>query len=167
MKRFAIIESGKVINTVIADDNFTGGIQSDTANTGDAWDGLTFTKPEENNLFVTVSMSGGDGRSDPIGVANNGVESLNISIAIKDKSGSVIPISGSWRIVLRSSDDSEYETLAVTLTNGLASFDYTTTGRTGQISIKDSDLTAVFEIGGKLYSLKVAGDTNFKVYRKI
>lgn len=167
MKRFAIVENGKVINTVIAPDDFTGGIQSDTANTGDTWDGLTFTKPEENNLFVTISMSGGDGRTDPIGVANDGREALSVGIAIKDKTGATVPISGSWRITLRHEDGSVYEIIAVTITNGLASFSYTTTGRMGEVSINDYDLTEKFPINGKTYGLKVAGASKFKVYRKV
>lgn len=165
--RIAIIENGKVKNVIISDSIPENGIQSDTANIDDSWDGFNFTAPEENNLFVTISMSGGDGRTDPVGVANDGVESLGISIAIKNKAGSVIPISGSWRIILRRSGGSEDETLAVTLTNGIASFDYTTTGKTGEVSINNSDLTEKFDIGGKTYGLKVAGDSNFKVYRKI
>ena len=165
--RYAIIENGKVINVIEADENYSEGIQSDTANTGDAWDGLTFTKPEENNLFVTISMSGGDGRTDPIGVANDGIEALSVGIAIKDKTGATVPISGSWRITLRHEDGSVYEILAVTITNGLASFSYTTTGRMGEVSINDYDLTEKFPINGKTYGLKVAGSSKFKVYRKV
>jgi len=165
--RYAIIENGKVVNVIEADENYSEGIQSDTANTGDTWDGSNFIKPEENNLYVTISMAGGDGRTDPIGVANDGVEALVVGIAIKDKDGIVIPLSGSWRITLRHEDGSVYEIIAVTITNGLASFSYTTTGRMGEVLISDSDLTETFPIGGKTYSLKVAGVSKFKVYRRV
>lgn len=167
MKRFAIVENGKVVNAVIAPDDFTGGLQSDTANIGDTWDGVDFIRPDENNLYVTISMSGGDGRTDPIGVANDGVEALVVGIAIKDKTGATVTISGSWRITLRHEDGAVYEVLAVTITNGLASFNYTTTGRMGEVSINDYDLTEKFPINGKTYSLKVAGASKFKVYRRI
>jgi len=46
--RFAIIESGRVVNVAEADEAFgaqQGWIASETAGIGDLWDGSTFTRP--------------------------------------------------------------------------------------------------------------------------
>jgi hypothetical protein len=48
-QRYAVIDAGKVENTILAESGFSIPgktlVQSDTAATGDLWDGATFTKP--------------------------------------------------------------------------------------------------------------------------
>lgn len=168
MKRFAIVENGKVINTVIAPDNFIGGIQSYTANTGDDYiNGEFITPSNQPKIKLEISLSGGDGRNDPIGMYNDGTNSIDVSASLRMPDNSILPITKEYRIILRLCDGTKYEMIGVKIVNGICSFTYTTIGKTGEVHIEAEDMTETFDIGGTIYGLEVTGNCCFKVYRKI
>lgn len=168
--RYAIIDNGKVVNVVEADDSFEGGIRSDAANIGDDYINGEFIKPDQTTtpkIKLDISLSGGDGRNDPIGLYNDGTNSISVNIALKMPDGSILPITKQYRIILRLCDSTKYEMLGVNIVNGQASFNYTTIGRTGEVYIEPEDMTETFNIDGTIYGVEVCGDCCFKVYRQI
>lgn len=125
------------------------------------------------NIYFHIALSGGDGRNDPIGVENNGVEKLHVNCTVRAGEATdsaiidAIP-DKSWRILLRHNDGSEYETINVSMVSGVIAFDYYTTNiKTGLVYVDESALDEIFEIGGYKYRIKLVGDTEFKVYRNL
>lgn len=166
--RYAIIENNIVINVVEADESFEGGIQNDTANIGDNYlNGIFVSPSSQPKIKLEISLSGGDGRNDPIGVYNDGVNKLSVHAALKMPNDSILPVTKQYRIILRLCDGTKYEMIGVNLTNGECSFDYTTIGRSGEIHIEAEDMTEQFDIGGIIYGIEMSGDCCFKVYRQM
>jgi hypothetical protein len=125
------------------------------------------------NVYLHVALSGGDGRKDPIGVENNGIEKLHANCTVRAGEATdsaiidAIP-DKSWRILLRHNDGSEYETINVSMVSGVIAFDYYTKNiKTGLVYVDESALDEIFEIGGYKYRIKLVGDTEFKVYRNL
>ncbi|WP_035278096.1 hypothetical protein, partial [Desulforegula conservatrix] len=79
-------------------------------------------------LYVHVAFSGGDGRNDPIGVANDGVEGLNVVCTARQSADPGSPVVESlpdrtWRLLLRTSAGSaEYETISASMVKGIMAF---------------------------------------------
>lgn len=166
--RYAIIENNKVINVVVANEYFVGGIQSDTANIGDNYINGEFIKHgHQPKINLEISLSGGDGRNDPIGMYNDGINAISVNATLKMPDNSILPVTKEYRIILRLSDGTKYEMIGVNMINGICSFDYTSTGKTGEVTIEAEDMTETFNIGDIIYGLDVVGDCCFKVYRKI
>lgn len=125
------------------------------------------------NIFFHIDLSGGDGRNDPIGVANDGVDKLHVRCVAKatqePTSAAITAIPDkSWRILLRHIDKTEYETITVAMSAGVIEFDYYTSNpKTGLVYVDESALDEIFEIGGYNYKIKLVGDIQFKVSRNL
>ena len=139
--------------------------------------------PEENiiPLYVHVTMSGGDGE-DPIGIQNDGTDTCNIHVEIRDgedpsNSNIVTSISDVWRVNLRKWDNHEVmDIIKIQITNGVADFTYHTTPNAicGVYYVDQADIYETFDVGGQLYSFNLVEQTYagtdcnwpcFKVYR--
>lgn len=124
--------------------------------------------------YIHVGLSGGDGRNDPIGVANDGIEKLHVVCTARQSADPASPVIGAlpdktWRILLRiAADATEYENITAAMLNGVMTFDYQTTNPLAVlIKIDPNDMNEIFEIAGYKYGIKLMGDLEFKVYRKI
>ena len=118
-------------------------------------------------LFLHVDISGGDGMN-PIGISNNGTDTFQVTAALRNgiEAGSnIVPYSGEWRIIIRDSQGGIYDQVKVVMTDGILDFLYGTTNPAGVCSMNAADLTEIFEIGNMQYSLRLAKDVEFKVYR--
>lgn len=127
MKRFAIVENGEVINTVIAPDDFTGGVQSDIANIGDLFDGSVFISPVSMALpeiVITSIISDKPGSvikpdfSDIMCLVGS---QLTCMAELRAQDGSVIPLTDTFKMPLRSRDNRE-RFVFVAFESGLATF---------------------------------------------
>ena len=166
--RYAIIENNKVVNVVVSDESFVGGIQADTANIGDDYINGEFITPiPQPKIKLEINLSGGDGRNDPIGMYNDGVSAIAVNATLKMPDNSILPVTKEYRIILRLCDGTKYEMIGVNMVNGVCSFNYTSIGKTGEVHIEAEDMTETFDISGVIYGLEVVGDCCFKVYRKI
>ena len=124
----------------------------------------------KNYLYIHLTMSDGDGR-EPLGIINNGIDALSIIATFReseDPSSSVITsITGlSWRISIRDSSNFIYDIIDVPFTNGVASVSYTTTDKSAICSVLESDFEKI-TVGETIYTLKLVGDSTFKVYRQL
>lgn len=127
--RYAIIENGKVVNVAEADEGFDG-IQSDIANIGDTWDGQNFIKPVAEVLPEIVITNIVSDKSDsiirfdfsdiscPVGAT------LTCAAELRAHGGSVIPLTDSFRMPLRSRDGRE-RFVFVSFSSGAATFSST------------------------------------------
>ena len=125
-------------------------------------------------IYVHVGLSGGDGRNDPVGVANDGVEGLNVLCTARQSEDPSSPVitampDRAWRLLLRRAEDnSEYEIINATMTAGVMAFTYKTTNQLAVlVKIDPKDMDEVFEIGGFKYGIRLVGDLKFKVYRRM
>ena len=134
--------------------------------------GIRAARAGVQKIYLHVELSGGDGRNDPIGLANDGVEKLNIRCTARMGESAVSELvtglpDTTWRIILRHADGSEYETVALPMVGGVIDVDYYTTNpKTGVVTIAQEDLTERFELGGYIYGLALVGKPEFKVYRR-
>ena len=131
--------------------------------------GDRLTYETRNYLYLHVALVGGDGRSDPIGIANDGVETINVVATLRQdeevESSVLESISGDFRIILRHSSGDEFSTIKVAMDAGVIRFPFkTTSSMTGLVNILSSDMTKTFSLDGKEYRLKIVGDTQSKVY---
>ncbi|WP_027358059.1 hypothetical protein [Desulforegula conservatrix] len=124
--------------------------------------------------YVHVTLSGGDGRNDPIGVANDGIEGLNVVCTARQSADPGSPVVESlpdrtWRLLLRTEAGSaEYETISASMVSGVMSFTYKTTNQLAVlVKIDPKDMNEIFELGGFKYGIRLVGDLQFKVYRKL
>jgi hypothetical protein len=123
-----------------------------------------------SELFIHLGMTDGDGR-EPLGIKNNGTDILGIVATFRQSADPVSPvieaITGlSWRVTIRNEAGRIYDIVDVAFVNGVASFNYTTTGNPDICSIRESDFDQI-ELGGTTYVLKLVGDSTFKVYRQL
>jgi len=123
-----------------------------------------------NYLYIYLAMTDGDGRK-PLGIKNDGIDSLGIVATFRqteDPESVVIEVitDMSWRVTIRESSGSIYDIIDVIFTNGIASLNYVTTNKTSICDIKESDFEKI-TFGGTEYTLKLIGDTTFKVYRQL
>lgn len=122
---------------------------------------------DKNKIYLHLSMTDGDGM-EPIGIVNNGTDTINVTAALRvsDDIGSpIIPYSKAWRIIIRESGNKIYDQIKVAMVNGVISFNYHTVGAPAICRIDPSDMTETFDIQGDQYLLEVLGNTEFKVYR--
>lgn len=168
--RIAIIENDKVVNIILSNTIPQNGVASDTANIGDDYINGEFITPQQTSMpkiKLEISLSGGDGRNDPIGLYNDGVNYIGVNVALKLPDDNILPITKQYRIIMRLCDGTKYEMLGVNIVDGQASFNYTTSGKTGEVHIEPEDMTETFDVGGVLHGIEVTGDCCFKVYRQI
>ncbi|WP_027360338.1 hypothetical protein [Desulforegula conservatrix] len=125
-------------------------------------------------IYAHVVLSGGDGRNDPIGVANDGIEGLNVICTVRQSEDPGSPViealpDRTWRLLLRTSAGSaEYETISASMVSGVMSFTYKTTNQLAVlVKIDPNDMNEIFELGGFKYGIRLIGDLQFKVYRKL
>ncbi|MBI9092716.1 MAG: hypothetical protein JEZ12_26165 [Desulfobacterium sp.] len=131
--------------------------------------GDKLTYETRNYLYLHVALAGGDGRRDPIGIANDGVETINVVATLRQaeeiESTILESIAGDFRIILRQNSGAEFSTIKVAMEAGVIQFPFkTTSSMTGLVNILSSDMTEIFSLGEKEYRLKIVGDTQFKVY---
>ncbi|WP_027360413.1 hypothetical protein [Desulforegula conservatrix] len=125
-------------------------------------------------LYAHVAFSGGDGRNDPIGVANDGVEGLNVVCTARQSADPGSPVIESlpdrtWRLLLRTSAGSaEYETISASMIKGVMTFTYKTRNPLAvMVKIDPNDMNEIFELSGFKYGIRLVGDLQFKVYIKL
>lgn len=125
-------------------------------------------------FHIHVALSGGDGRNDPIGVANDGIEGLNVICTARQSADPGSPVIESlpdktWRLLLRTEAGSaEYETISASMIKGVMSFTYKTNNPLAVlVKIDPNDMNETFELGGFKYGIRLVGDLQFKVYRKL
>jgi len=126
--------------------------------------------PVVNYLYIHLEMTDGDGR-EPIGIKNDGVDGLSVVATFRqseDPESSVLTsVTGmSWRVTIRDISNQVYDIVDVTFTNGVSSFVYTTSDKPAICYIREYDLEKV-TFGDTEYTLKLVGDTTFKVYRQL
>ena len=128
-----------------------------------------FSESVSNNIYLHTNLSGGDG-IDPIGITNDGIESISILATFRtgedSESDVITSINSSWRVTIRNKNNDIYDIVNVTFTNGVVSFNYTTTSSPDICSIVESDFEDV-TIGETTYEIKLIGNTTFKVYRSL
>jgi len=138
---------------------------------GKIWNGATFENaPEPNYLYIHLAMTGGDGR-DPIGIHNDGIDAMNVVATFRETEDPASPVieavdGVSWRITVRNHVGSVYDIVDVAFMAGIASFAYTTENNPDVCCILESDFEQI-ELGGITYTLKLIGDSSFKVYRQL
>lgn len=126
------------------------------------------------DIYVHVALSGGDGRNDPIGVANDGIEGLNVVCTARQSEDIASPVVTSipdriWRLPLRRAEgNEEYEIISASMIGGVMSFTYKTSNPLAVlVKIDPSDMNEIFDVGGFKYGIKLVGDLQFKVYRRL
>lgn len=126
------------------------------------------------DIYVHVALSGGDGRNDPIGVANDGIEGLNVVCTARQSEDIASPVVTAipdriWRLPLRRAEgNEEYEIISASMIGGVMSFTYKTSNPLAVlVKIDPSDMNEIFDIGGFKYGIKLVGDLQFKVYRRL
>jgi len=138
---------------------------------GKRWNGSAFIDPEltPNYLYIHLAMTG-DGRT-PVGIKNNGVDSLAVTATFRQTSNPASPAISSihdvsWRVTIRDTNNNIYDIVDVNFIQGVAAFNYTTNNNANICQILESDFE-VIEFGGQTYTLKLIGDSTFKVYRDL
>jgi hypothetical protein len=133
-----------------------------TITEGQTWTPLTY-------LYLHIDMVDGDGK-DPIGIINNGTDSMTVSAAFRYtdsvESPLVTAINEEWRVLIRDNDNSIYDVVLISFTAGLAVFQYTTTNRPAVCTMKESDLELIV-LGPNTYKLKLVGTPKFTVFRTL
>lgn len=128
---------------------------------------LVFEKAPAD-VFAHISITGGDGLTPP-GICNDGVNALDISLAIRSgpmPDSPLLPISGTWRILIRSKDGPIYDIVSIQVTDGLGEARYTTTLPPCECTISEDDFDQL-EYGGASYRVRLASPVAIKVYRTL
>ena len=123
---------------------------------------------QDNFVFLHISFSGGDGMI-PLGILNNGQDSIDVDITLRkdiNPESDIIPVSGTWRIVIRNQDGQVYDIIRVTLTDGISKISYTTTNPPAICKVEEKDFEKL-RIDNNEFSIKIIGNPIFKVYRDV
>jgi hypothetical protein len=91
------------------------------------------------------------------GIVNDGVDSIGITVILKDSEGNTLPVTDSYRIALRDRTGAEYSVVKVKFSDGVSYFNYKTTNRAATISISLDDL----EIPGMDVDFQIVGSNKF------
>jgi hypothetical protein len=180
MKRWAEIYDGTVRHIFETDDNFTPvfafpiiavdiTIEDPMPEEGWVYTGTTFSGASgPNEIWLHTNLSGGDEKT-PIGILNNDTQTLTVSGTLRETNSiesNIVDVDDEWRILLRDSDGNIYDIFLVTFTNGITTFDYTTDLRPAVVIINESDFHTI-DFGGTDYTVKIAEEVLFKVYRTL
>ncbi len=129
---------------------------------------VTAAPPKE--VWLHVAITGGDG-DDPPGILNDGTDALSITATLRatvDPASPVIPVSGTWRVTVRDDTGAIYDVVKVQMNAGVVSASYTTTSRPAVCELREQDFTPVPDpAGGEPYTVRLAGQAAWKVYREL
>jgi hypothetical protein len=118
-------------------------------------------------IFLHVTLTDGDGKK-PIGIQNNGTDSLNVSATFRTGDEQTDPIidviNQEWRVTIREPKSRIYDIVNIEFINGILNFHYTTTNKPANCIINEDDFEIV-SLNEVRYKMTLIGDTNFKVYR--
>jgi len=142
----------------------------DISKVGQHWNGTSFIDADENNIYAHVSLTDGDGM-DPIGILNDGVDALHAVVTFRGgpspDSDVITAITGlNRRITIRNTDGAVHDIVMVGFTNGVSEFHYSTEGAPGILQILESDFETL-QVGETEYTIKLVGNSAFKVYRQL
>ncbi len=115
-----------------------------------------------DELLLDITLSGGDGDT-PIGIRNNGIDIVNIAYELKNNDGILAPVDGSFRVVLRDSDELVYDMIKIDFVSGAGSVDYSTTFNPAIVFIDGQDLS----IPGLDVTITIEKDQYIKIYREL
>lgn len=134
----------------------------------------TYHEPVEevtpNYLYIHIAMTDGDGR-EPLGIKNDGIDSLGIVATFRASDDPVSPVitqvtGMTWRVNIRGSLNQIYDIIDVAFVDGIASVAYVTTDKADVCQVLESDFEQI-TVGETTYTLKLVGNTTFKVYRNL
>ncbi len=121
-------------------------------------------------LWLHLDISGGDG-DDPPGIKNDGAHALAISAALRaseDPDSPLVEVDGDWRITIRDDTGAIYDVVKVSMTSGRVTISYTTSARPALCRLDESDFAPLPDpAGGAPYTIRLAGQTRWKVYRTL
>jgi len=135
------------------------------------WYSRLYVEPFEPNIYLHLSVTGGDGK-EPIGVLNDGTDSINVTCTFRKTSDPVsdilTAITGlSRRVTVRKDTGECYDIFSITFVDGISSFAYKTTLDPAICEIKESDFLPVDSGYEVPYIINLIGDNTFKVYRSL
>lgn len=119
-------------------------------------------------IYLHISLSGGDGDADVLGVNLDGSNPIHVVGTLREGSDSASPVveavSGTWRVQLRDQAGGIYDIVQVTMTAGVAEMDYTpaTNLRPALVHMDEADLIRV-----EGYTVRLANPVEMKVYRTL
>ena len=116
----------------------------------------------DTTVFVDITLSGGDGRNDPIGLLNDGIDAVHVVATIKDRDGNTVPVTMPFRVELRRENGEIYDIVLVNVVNGVAEFDYKTTLPPALVYIDEKDLVV-----GEGLIAKLSRPVKVKIYRRL
>lgn len=138
--------------------------------------------PPRYEIWYHIDATGGDGKN-PAGIRNDGTDALNITITARETEDPESPVRGindDFRMEIRTSDGYVYDVLLVSFVNGVGSLTYTDDapkGNTLTVSIPEGLVVQINDDGTvnvppfaekkQVYSVYLAGETQFIVYRVI
>lgn len=138
--------------------------------------------PPTYEIWYHIDATGGDGQN-PIGIRNDGVDALNITATARssqDPASAIRLINDTFRMEIRTQDGYVYDVVLITFVDGIGTLVYTDDapkGNTLTLSMADGAECQINEDGSvntppfvdelQVYSIHLAGETQFIVYRVI
>ena len=121
-----------------------------------------YVEPDTPNyLILTLSVNGPGFRN----LTNDGSDTIALSGLLKRESDdTIIQLSGTWYIPLRSSFGGVYDIATCSFIDGMASVVYSTTLAPEIVSFEQYDMIPV-TIDGVVYEIKLEGRNKFMVHR--
>lgn len=138
--------------------------------------------PPRYEIWYHVDITGGDNKT-PIGIRNDGVDSVTVNITARETEkidSPIRPITDDFRVNIRTVDGNMYDVILLNLVDGVGSITYTDDNSKGNIlnisipdnmrvhinpdnSITDYDR----DRNDLFYSVHIIGETQIVVYRVI
>jgi hypothetical protein len=178
MAKYVELENNTVVNIIEANSAFVSQypnkyIQYPTSGckVGQTYLNGNFIDSPDYSLYLHINLTDGDGE-EPIGILNDGIDSLHVNAIFRQTSESssqiLTMINNYWRVVIRDSDGLIYDIVKVTFVNGVADLYYKTTNKPAICNLLEKDLNEMPVIFNTIqYTIKIVGDTKFKVYRSL
>lgn len=138
--------------------------------------------PQRYEIWYHMSVTGGDGKF-PVGIKNDGVDSLVVTITARETQeleSPIRPINDSFRVDIKTEEGYVYDVVLITFVNGVGTINYTDDNKKGnnlvvtipenlKVSVDNDGHVTVVGFDSRteetVYSVHLTGDTRFVVYR--